>query len=190
MDVNLGTGVLSRCASLMIMIGCAIVGQAPREPSTQVAQGPCDQAEQKPMLCHQCYHFLPFQRVRQHVCHPYSGIIISHIPADGWNLLFVVLFSQLHLSVHMQLWDSSTSQVLMEYEEHEKRAWSEDFSWADPTKLASGSAVLTWSMLQSLTVLSSFGALIRLSLPLHFFHQIFLLFQLTHTISWDVICSV
>jgi hypothetical protein len=83
MDVNLGTGVLSRCASLMIMIGCAIVGQAPREPSTQVAQGPCDQAEQKPMLCHQCYHFLPFQRVRQHVCHPYSGIIISHIPADG-----------------------------------------------------------------------------------------------------------
>jgi hypothetical protein len=48
-------------------------GQAPREPSAQVAQGPCDQAKHKPVLCHQCYHFLPFQRVRQHVCHPYSG---------------------------------------------------------------------------------------------------------------------
>ncbi|CAN5956308.1 unnamed protein product [Sphagnum jensenii] len=46
-------------------------------------------------------------------------------------------------AIPTQLWDSSTSQVLMEYEAHEKRAWSEDFSWADPTKLASGSGVLT-----------------------------------------------
>jgi WD40 repeat protein len=39
----------------------------------------------------------------------------------------------------------------MEYEEHEKRAWSVDFSRADPTKLASGSddgTVKLWSINQ------------------------------------------
>ncbi len=82
LDVNLGTGVLSRCASLMRMNGCVIVGQAPREPSTQVAQGPCDQAEHKPVLCHQCYHFL--SRELGNMCAiPTQVIIISHIPADG-----------------------------------------------------------------------------------------------------------
>lgn len=50
-----------------------------------------------------------------------------------------------------QLWDASTSQTLLEYEEHEKRAWSVDFSRADPTKLASGSddgCVKLWSINQ------------------------------------------
>ncbi|KAL3695159.1 hypothetical protein R1sor_008810 [Riccia sorocarpa] len=49
----------------------------------------------------------------------------------------------------VQLWDASTSQTLMEYHEHEKRAWSVDFSRADPTKLASGSddgCVKMWSI--------------------------------------------
>ena len=32
-------------------------------------------------------------------------------------------------------------QSLMEYEEHEKRAWSVDFSRTDPSMLVSGSAV-------------------------------------------------
>jgi WD40 repeat protein len=39
----------------------------------------------------------------------------------------------------------------MKYEEHDKRAWSVDFSRADPTKLASGSddcCVKLWSMNQ------------------------------------------
>lgn len=39
----------------------------------------------------------------------------------------------------------------MEYDEHEKRAWSVDFSKADPTKLASGSddgTVKLWSINQ------------------------------------------
>lgn len=50
-----------------------------------------------------------------------------------------------------QLWDVGASQVLMEYDEHEKRAWSVDFSKADPTKLASGSddgTVKLWSINQ------------------------------------------
>ncbi|CAM6128400.1 unnamed protein product [Calypogeia fissa] len=51
----------------------------------------------------------------------------------------------------VQLWDASTSQTLMRYEEHDKRAWSVDFSRADPTKLASGSddcCVKLWSINQ------------------------------------------
>jgi WD40 repeat protein len=55
----------------------------------------------------------------------------------------------------VQLWDASTSQVLMEYEEHEKRAWSVDFSRADPTKLASGSddgTVKLWSINQESSI--------------------------------------
>ena len=50
-----------------------------------------------------------------------------------------------------QLWDASANRVLMEYEEHEKRAWSVDFSKADPQKLASGSddgTVKLWSINQ------------------------------------------
>ncbi|KAL2645016.1 hypothetical protein R1flu_012603 [Riccia fluitans] len=49
----------------------------------------------------------------------------------------------------VQIWDASTSQSLMEYHEHERRAWSVDFSRADPTKLASGSddgCVKMWSI--------------------------------------------
>ncbi|BBN06975.1 protein SPA1-related 3/4 [Marchantia polymorpha subsp. ruderalis] len=49
----------------------------------------------------------------------------------------------------VQLWDVNASKPLMEYQEHEKRAWSVDFSRADPTKLASGSddcCVKLWSI--------------------------------------------
>ncbi|MCO5577343.1 hypothetical protein L7F22_031172 [Adiantum nelumboides] len=51
----------------------------------------------------------------------------------------------------VQLWDASTAQTLMQYKEHKKRAWSVDFSQADPTKLASGSddgCVKLWSINQ------------------------------------------
>jgi len=55
--------------------------------------------------------------------------------------------------VDYQLWDANAKKVLMEYEEHEKRAWSVDFSKADPQKLASGSddgTVKLWSINQVL----------------------------------------
>jgi WD40 repeat protein len=58
----------------------------------------------------------------------------------------------------------------MEYEEHEKRAWSVDFSRADPTKLASGSddgTVKLWSINQ---------VKLESTLPSSYF----LHFQLTH----------
>ncbi|KAG0570018.1 hypothetical protein KC19_6G133100 [Ceratodon purpureus] len=55
----------------------------------------------------------------------------------------------------VQLWDASANRVLMEYEEHEKRAWSVDFSKADPQKLASGSddgTVKLWSINQESSI--------------------------------------
>lgn len=55
----------------------------------------------------------------------------------------------------VQLWDAHANRVLLEYEEHEKRAWSVDFSRADPTKLASGSddgAVKLWSINQESSI--------------------------------------
>ncbi|XP_022760992.1 protein SPA1-RELATED 2-like isoform X2 [Durio zibethinus] len=39
----------------------------------------------------------------------------------------------------VKLWDASTGQAISHYIEHEKRAWSVDFSQVYPTKLASGS---------------------------------------------------
>lgn len=48
-----------------------------------------------------------------------------------------------------QLWDATVGQEVSQFKEHEKRAWSVDFSQVHPTKLASGSddcAVKLWSI--------------------------------------------
>ncbi|KAK4483515.1 hypothetical protein RD792_010712 [Penstemon davidsonii] len=49
----------------------------------------------------------------------------------------------------VQLWDANTGQVFVQYKEHQKRAWSVDFSRVDPTNFASGSddcSVRLWSI--------------------------------------------
>ncbi|KAK2372062.1 protein SPA1-RELATED [Trifolium repens] len=49
----------------------------------------------------------------------------------------------------VKLWDASTGQKISQYSEHEKRAWSVDFSPVCPTKFASGSddcTVKLWSI--------------------------------------------
>ncbi|CAI5531526.1 unnamed protein product [Closterium sp. Naga37s-1] len=54
-----------------------------------------------------------------------------------------------------QLWDAGTGAAVMEWGEHEKRAWSVDFSPCDPTRLASGSddgTVKLWSINQDTSV--------------------------------------
>ncbi|KAK8524306.1 hypothetical protein V6N13_015334 [Hibiscus sabdariffa] len=54
------------------------------------------------------------------------------------------------------VWDITTRQSLMEYEEHEKRAWSIDFCHAEPSLLVSGSddwKVKVWCMKQEASVL-------------------------------------
>ncbi|XP_039054399.1 E3 ubiquitin-protein ligase COP1-like isoform X2 [Hibiscus syriacus] len=53
------------------------------------------------------------------------------------------------------VWDVKTRQSLMEYEEHEKRAWSVDFSRTDPSMLVSGSddcKVKVWCTKQEASV--------------------------------------
>ncbi|XP_075663752.1 E3 ubiquitin-protein ligase COP1-like isoform X2 [Castanea sativa] len=55
------------------------------------------------------------------------------------------------------VWDVNTRQSVMEYEEHEKRAWSVDFSRTDPSMLVSGSddcKVKIWCMQQEASVLN------------------------------------
>ncbi|KAF3966801.1 hypothetical protein CMV_009132 [Castanea mollissima] len=49
----------------------------------------------------------------------------------------------------VQMWDAGTGQGFSQYMEHQKRAWSVDFSQSDPTKFASGSddcSVKLWSI--------------------------------------------
>lgn len=49
----------------------------------------------------------------------------------------------------VKIWDAGTGEVVSHHSEHEKRAWSVDFSRVDPMKLASGSddcSVKLWSM--------------------------------------------
>ncbi|PWA73220.1 WD40 repeat-containing protein [Artemisia annua] len=55
------------------------------------------------------------------------------------------------------VWDVTTRQSIMEYEEHEKRAWSLDFSCTEPTMLVSGSddcKVKIWCTRQEASVLN------------------------------------
>ncbi|KAK1275567.1 Protein SUPPRESSOR OF PHYA-105 1 [Acorus gramineus] len=49
----------------------------------------------------------------------------------------------------VQLWDAGTGQGFTQYAEHQRRAWSVDFSQVDPTRLASGGddcSVKLWSI--------------------------------------------
>ncbi|KAA8524760.1 hypothetical protein F0562_011183 [Nyssa sinensis] len=55
------------------------------------------------------------------------------------------------------VWDVTTQQSFMEYEEHEKRAWSVDFSRTEPSMLVSGSddcKVKVWCTNQEASVLN------------------------------------
>ncbi|PON91316.1 TNF receptor-associated factor [Trema orientale] len=55
------------------------------------------------------------------------------------------------------VWDVTTRQSVMEYEEHEKRAWSVDFSRTEPSMLVSGSddcKVKIWCTNQEASVLN------------------------------------
>ncbi|KAJ7534145.1 hypothetical protein O6H91_13G081800 [Diphasiastrum complanatum] len=72
----------------------------------------------------------------------WNSYIKNHIASSGYDGV-------------VQLWDAHTKQILMKYKEHEKRAWSVDFSHADPTKLASGSddgCVKLWSINQEASI--------------------------------------
>ncbi|KAG0560988.1 hypothetical protein KC19_9G028300 [Ceratodon purpureus] len=77
-------------------------------------------------------------------CLSWNKYIKSHIASSDYEGIITV-------------WDVNTHQSIMEYEEHEKRAWSVDFSRTDPTMLVSGSddgKVKLWCTRQESSVLN------------------------------------
>ncbi|KAH7423262.1 hypothetical protein KP509_12G047000 [Ceratopteris richardii] len=75
----------------------------------------------------------------------------SKLSSICWNTYIKSHIASSDYDGVVQLWDASVAQTLMQYKEHRKRAWSVDFSQADPTKLASGSddgTVKLWSINQ------------------------------------------
>ncbi|CAM8908657.1 unnamed protein product [Rhodiola kirilowii] len=82
---------------------------------------------------------------------------LSKLSCVSWNK-----FTKNHIASSdyegiVTVWDVNTRQSVMEYEEHEKRAWSVDFSHTDPSMLVSGSddcKVKVWSTKQEASVLN------------------------------------
>eukprot|EP00850_Spirogloea_muscicola_P011705 SM000073S21481 [mRNA] locus=s73:590196:595272:+ [translate_table: standard] len=77
-------------------------------------------------------------------CLSWNKYIKSHVASSDYEGIVTV-------------WDVNTCQSIMEYEEHEKRAWSVDFSRTEPTRLVSGSddgKVKVWCTRQESSVLN------------------------------------
>ncbi|KAM7280114.1 hypothetical protein ACFE04_007248 [Oxalis oulophora] len=63
----------------------------------------------------------------------------SMLSCVSWNNYIKNYLASTDYDGVVKLWDATTGQVVSHYMEHEKRAWSVDFSPVCPTKLASGS---------------------------------------------------
>lgn len=73
----------------------------------------------------------------------------SKLSCVSWNNYIKNYLASTDYEGVVQLWDASTGEGFAQFAEHEKRAWSVDFSTVDPTKLASGSddcSVKLWSI--------------------------------------------
>ncbi|KAG0294086.1 RING finger and WD repeat domain-containing protein 2, partial [Dissophora globulifera] len=72
----------------------------------------------------------------------------SKISCLSWNSYIKSTIASSDYEGIVSLWDAQTGVNTLNYDEHEKRAWSVDFSRTDPTRLASGSddtKVKIWS---------------------------------------------
>ncbi|KAJ6680513.1 E3 UBIQUITIN-PROTEIN LIGASE COP1 [Salix purpurea] len=77
-------------------------------------------------------------------CLSWNKFVKNHIASSDYDGIVTV-------------WDVTTRQSVMEYEEHEKRAWSVDFSCTEPSMLVSGSddcKVKVWCTNQEASVLN------------------------------------
>ncbi|CAG8476626.1 4098_t:CDS:10 [Cetraspora pellucida] len=75
----------------------------------------------------------------------------SKISCLSWNNYIKSHIASADYDGIVSLWDVLTGNLIMTFDEHEKRAWSVDFGKMDPTKLASGSddaKVKIWSTTQ------------------------------------------
>uniref|UniRef100_A0A1D1YIH1 E3 ubiquitin-protein ligase COP1 n=1 Tax=Anthurium amnicola TaxID=1678845 RepID=A0A1D1YIH1_9ARAE len=63
----------------------------------------------------------------------------SKLSCLSWNKYTKNIIASSDYEGIVTVWDVTTRQSIMEYEEHEKRAWSVDFSRTEPSMLVSGS---------------------------------------------------
>ncbi|KAG0576922.1 hypothetical protein KC19_5G118200 [Ceratodon purpureus] len=81
----------------------------------------------------------------------------SKLSCLSWNKCVKPLIASSDYEGIVTVWDVNTRQSVMEYEEHEKRAWSVDFSRTEPSMLVSGSddgKVKVWSTRQESSALT------------------------------------
>ncbi|URE24239.1 E3 ubiquitin-protein ligase [Musa troglodytarum] len=81
----------------------------------------------------------------------------SKLSCLSWNKYSKNVIASSDYEGIVTVWDVTTRQSLMEYEEHEKRAWSVDFSRTEPSMLVSGSddcKVKVWSTKQEASVIN------------------------------------
>ncbi|KAL2926855.1 E3 ubiquitin-protein ligase COP1 [Bienertia sinuspersici] len=64
---------------------------------------------------------------------------LSKLSCLSWNKFTKNQIASSDYEGIVTVWDVTTRQSVMEYEEHEKRAWSVDFSCTEPSMLVSGS---------------------------------------------------
>ncbi|KAJ0986537.1 hypothetical protein J5N97_004893 [Dioscorea zingiberensis] len=81
----------------------------------------------------------------------------SKLSCLSWNKYSKNIIASSDYEGIVTVWDVNTRQSMMEYEEHEKRAWSVDFSRTEPSMLVSGSddcKVKVWCTNQEASVLN------------------------------------
>lgn len=81
----------------------------------------------------------------------------SKLSCLSWNKCIKSQIASSDYEGIVTVWDVNTRQSVMMYEEHEKRAWSVDFSRTEPTRLISGSddgKVKVWCTRQETSVLN------------------------------------
>ncbi|XP_021724566.1 E3 ubiquitin-protein ligase COP1-like isoform X1 [Chenopodium quinoa] len=82
---------------------------------------------------------------------------MSKLSCLSWNKFTKNQIASSDYEGIVTVWDVTTRQSVMEYEEHEKRAWSVDFSFTEPSMLVSGSddcKVKVWCTNQEASVLN------------------------------------
>ncbi|KAK9049853.1 hypothetical protein SSX86_031178 [Deinandra increscens subsp. villosa] len=80
----------------------------------------------------------------------------SKLSSISWNNYIKGQIASSNFEGVVQIWDVTRNQAYRELKEHERRVWSVDFSWSNPTLVASGSddcSVKLWNINQAILLL-------------------------------------